>query len=509
MLDSGYLLGYDIGSSSIKACLVDIQSGHVAASAASPQTELDIISPRPGWAEQDPEVWWTHVKRATALLRGEGRIDLSAVRAIGISYQMHGLVMVDKNRAPLSNAIIWCDGRAVNIGPNAFEAIAEAACRARLLNSPGNFTASKLAWVKENDKATYDLIFKIMLPGDYIAMKLTGEITTTPGGLSEGVLWDFENHGIADIVTRHFGFSRELFPSVVPGFSVQGTVADAVASELGIRRGTPVSYRAGDQPNNALSLSVLDPGEVAATAGTSAVIYRVSDVPVSDSLFRFNTFAHVNYTETNPRYGVLLCVNGSGILNRWVRQTMCTVGKAALTYDEMNAEACKAPPACDGLMVFPYGNGAERTLENRNVGAAFHEIDLTRHSRVHVLRAVQEGIVFALRYGLDVMRGAGIQADTVRVGHANMFKSGLFAEVFAAVCGTTVDLCNTDGAQGAARGAGIGAGIYRSAREAFESLAVVRTVRPNPKLTDVYTECYERWKELLESRLDRDGKNAA
>jgi xylulokinase len=496
MVSSGYLLGYDIGSSSIKACLVDIQSQQVVASAVSPQTELDIISPRPGWAEQDPQVWWDHAKIATGMLR-TAATDLHDVRAIGISYQMHGLVMVDKDRTPLHNAIIWCDSRAVDIGNTAFAEIGEQKCMDCLLNSPGNFTASKLAWVKKHEPGVYLKIDKIMLPGDYIAMKLTGDATTTPGGLSEGIMWDFLHHRLADIVLDHFDFSYELIPQIVPGFAVQGTVKREIAQELGLQNGIPVSYRAGDQPNNALSLNVLNPGEIAATAGTSGVVYGVTSAPARDPAFRVNTFAHVNYTAQAPRYGVLLCVNGTGILNRWVKQNFCTVGRAAMTYEQMNAEAQKAPPGSEGLMVFPYGNGAERTLENRNVGASFHGIDLTLHARGHVLRAVQEGIVFALRYGLDVMRKTGANVATVRAGHANMFKSSLFAEVFAAVCNTQLELYNTDGAQGAARGAGIGSGIYKSAQEAFEGLKVVRTVSPDPNLTDVYADCYVQWKDLM------------
>ncbi len=498
MVSSGYLLGYDIGSSSIKACLMDIQSQQVVASAVSPQTELEIICPKPGWAEQDPEVWWDHVKAATALLRTASPTGLHDVRAIGISYQMHGLVMVDKNHKPLSNAIIWCDGRAVDIGNTAFAEIGEQKCMEYLLNSPGNFTASKLAWVKKHEPALYRRIDTIMLPGDYIAMKLTGEAATTECGLSECIMWDFYHHRLADIVLDYFDFSYEFIPHIVPGFSVQGTVKREIAQELGLQSGIPVSYRAGDQPNNALSLKVLNPGEIAATAGTSGVVYGVTGAPARDPAFRVNTFAHVNHTAQAPRYGVLLCVNGAGILNRWVRQNLCTVGTAAMTYEQMNAEAQKAPPGSDGLMVVPCGNGAERILENRNIGASFHGIDLTLHSRRHVLRAVQEGIVFALRYGLDVMRKTGVNAATVRAGHANMFKSDLFAEVFAAVCDTELELYNTDGAQGAARGAGIGSGMYKSAQEAFEGLKVVRRVSPDPNLTDVYAGCYEQWKDLLQ-----------
>jgi xylulokinase len=497
MTDTGYLLGYDIGSSSVKASLLESETGRVVASATSPKSELEIIAQKPGFAEQHPETWWEHVKLATAEIRAASSVNLHEVRAIGISYQMHGLVMVDKDNRPLSNAIIWCDSRAVDIGNRAFKGIGEKKCMERLLNSPGNFTASKLAWVKANAPDIFRKIHKIMLPGDYIAMKLTGDIATTPGGLSEGIMWDFKNHKPADFVFDYFGFDADVIPKIVSGFAVQGSVRNDVAVELGLPAGIPVSYRAGDQPNNALSLNVLEPGEIAATAGTSGVVYGVADSPAADPAFRVNTFAHVNYSAQTPRYGVLLCVNGTGILNRWVKQNVCTVGDRTMTYEQMNAEAQKAPPASEGLLVFPYGNGAERTLENRNVHASIHGLDFSIHSRPHLLRAAQEGIVFALRLGLDVMRETGVVVKTVRAGDANMFKSRLFCEVFATVCDAEVELYNTDGAQGAARAAGIGCGIYSSAQDAFKSLNVVRRISPDAKLTDMYSECYGRWKQTL------------
>ncbi len=499
MTDTGYLLGLDIGSSSIKACVLDIQSQRIAGSATSPQTELDIISPKPGMAEQSPETWWQQVRLAIGMLRSDSSIDMSKIRAIGISYQMHGLVMIDKNRKLLANSIIWCDSRAVEVGRRAFEEIGEKKCMEHLLNSPGNFTASKLAWVKENEPDIFGKIHKIMLPGDYIAMKLTGEIATTPSGLSEGIMWDYKNHRLADFLFDYFDFNYDLVPSIVPSFGAQGAVTREVAQELGLSAGIPVSYRAGDQPNNALSLNVLNPGEIAATAGTSGVVYGVADTPAADPAFRVNTFAHVNYSETCPRYGVLLCVNGTGILNRWMKQNVCTVGNETLTYEQMNAEARKAAPASEGLLVYPYGNGAERTLGNVNAHASIHGLDFSVHSRSHLLRAAQEGIVFALRLGIDVMRKTGVAVATVKAGHANMFKSELFAEVFATVCGAEVELCNTDGAAGAARGAGMGAGIYASAKDAFGGLKITHRVSPNPKIAGVYAECYGKWVEKLQT----------
>jgi len=486
------LLGYDVGSSSIKATLMEAQSGKVFASASSPEKELEIIAKRPGWAEQHPQTWWENVIAATGKIKAQTTFEPAEVKAIGISYQMHGLVAVDKNQNVLRPAIIWCDSRAVEIGRKAMKGIGERKCLTRLLNSPGNFTASKLKWVMENEPEVYSRIHKIMLPGDYIAMKMTGQMKTTPSGLSEGIMWDFKKQGLADIVLEHYRISEELIADVVPTFSVQGELTKQAAEQLGLKQGTVVSYRAGDQPNNALSLNVLNPGEIAATAGTSGVVYGISNKPNHDKKSRVNTFVHVNHSAKTPRYGVLLCLNGTGILNSWLKHNTGTID-----YAEMNALAEKAPVGSEDLVILPYGNGAERTLENRNIGASIHGLNFNIHNKSHLLRAAQEGIVFALNYGLEIMRAVGVKIKTVRAGNANMFLSPLFAQAFATVTKSVVELYNTDGSQGAARGAGIGAGIYKGAEDAYVGLAPIRTIEPDRKSDSAYQGVYEHWKKVL------------
>jgi len=493
------LLGYDVGSSSIKTTLMDAESGQVLASATSPDKELEIIAKQLGWAEQDPAVWWEHVKAATKKIKSQAEFDAGDVHAIGISYQMHGLVVVDKNNQVLRPSIIWCDSRAVQIGEKAAADIGQDKCLKKLFNLPGNFTASKLKWVMENEPKVYSKIHKMMLPGDYIAMKMTGELKTTPSGLSEGIIWDFEGDGPAQFVLDNYGISGELLPETVPTFSIQGELTKEAADELELEAGTMVSYRAGDQPNNALSLSVLQPGEIAVTAGTSGVVYGVSDRKNYDRLSRVNVFVHVNHSADDPRYGVLLCLNGTGILNSWLKHNF--VAGERLDYEQMNELAAKVPVGSDGLVILPYGNGAERTIENRNIGASVHGWNFNVHKKAHFLRAAQEGIVFALNYGLDIMRDMGIQLTTVKAGNANMFLSPLFAEAFATVTQATVQLYNTDGSQGAARGAGIGAGVYKSPDEAFVGLEPVKTVEPNKKLTSAYQQAYADWEEVLKKQL--------
>lgn len=496
------LLGLDVGSSSVKAALIDSGSGKVLGSASSPAKELPILAPRSGWAEQDPEIWWEHVRGATELLAKSDPGILTNVVAVGISYQMHGLVCLDENLSPLRPSIIWCDSRAVSLGGEAEKAIGAEECRRRFLNSPGNFTASKLAWVKRNEPETFQKIRWIMLPGDYIALKLTGTPSTTVTGLSEGILWDFSREALNTDLLKYFGIPLSLVPPLVPSFGSDLRVSARGAQDLGLRAGIPISYRAGDQPNNAFSLRVLNPGEVAATAGTSAVVYGVTDAARPDPLSRVNVFAHVNHAKTAPRFGVLLCVNGSGILNSWMRNNIA----GGISYDEINRIAATVPPGSDGISVLPYGNGAERSLENSAPGASVHGLELTRHTRAHIFRAVQEGIVFALNYGLELMRGSGVQARVVRAGHANMFLSPVFREAFASTTGASVELFDTDGAQGAARGAGLGIGLFSSDADAFRGLERRAVIEPADSSRETYSVAYRRWKKFL-SLTVKSGEN--
>lgn len=490
-----YLLGYDIGSSSIKASLVEVESGNSVVSATSPKKELKIHSNKPGWAEQDPETWWTHIVKATHEVLEQNSIKNEQISAIGISYQMHGLVAVDKDQQPLRSSIIWCDSRAAEIGNRAFRELGEQYSLEHYLNSPGNFTASKLRWVQENQPALYGKIHKIMLPGDYIGMKLTGEIRTTVSGLSEGIFWDYKKNDIADSLLDHYKISSDLLPEAMDSFDNHGELTAEAAETLGLKKGTRVTYRAGDQPNNAFSLNVLNPGEVAATAGTSGVIYGISEKPVYDEFSRVNTFVHVNHTNSTKRYGVLLCINGTGILNSWLKHNLGL--NESLSYEEMNKRAENIPIGSDGLTVLPFGNGAERILQNKDVGANVYGLNFNRHTNNHLLRAAQEGIVFSMYYGFQIMQQMGLEMKTVKAGHANMFLSPLFREAFVQTTGSRLELYNTDGSLGAARGAGIGAGIYKNNEEAFRGLSKMDVLEPDSGKQSAYQDAYGRWLEKL------------
>lgn len=490
-----YLLGFDVGSSSVKASLVDIDNGQMAATAFFPDHEAPIKAVKAGWAEQDPEMWWTNAKLALKKIMADAGATGDDIKAIGISYQMHGLVCVDRNGKALRDAIIWCDSRAVPYGERAFNDLGPDFCLRNLLNSPGNFTAAKLAWVKENEPDVYANIYKVMLPGDYIAMKLSGDINTTIEGLSEAIAWDFVKKEPAQFLLDYYGFDKSLLPAIVPTFAVQSQVSTAAAAELGLKAGTPISYRAGDQPNNAVSLNVFNPGEIASTAGTSGVVYGVLGDVNYDPKSRVNTFAHVNYSKQQDRLGVLLCINGTGILNAWTKRNIAPEG---IGYQDLNDIADTVPIGSDGISVIPFGNGAERVLVNREVGASIHGINFNRHTRAHLLRAEQEGIVFSFCYGMEIMRKMGMDIKTIHAGKANMFLSKMFRDTLASTSGATIDLLETDGSMGAAKGAGMGCGIYKDHDEAFASLKRVATIEPDVAHEGEYLEAYARWKECLQ-----------
>ena len=487
-------LGIDIGSSSVKVSLLEIETGECVASSTNPQSEMRIDAPRPGWAEQDPETWWYYACEGIRHISTDH--NLREVVSIGITYQMHGLTLLDRAGKPLRKAIIWCDSRAVEIGAEALEQIGRDFCLTHTLNSPGNFTASKLAWVKRNEPEIFDKIHRFMLPGDYIAYRLSGEISTSVSGLSEQILWDFKEEHRADFVADHYGIPHDIIPEAGLSIGIQARTNKATEEALGIPAGTPISYRAGDQPNNAFSLNVMEAGEIAATGGTSGVV----DTPKADPLSRVNTFVHVNHHPEAPRYGILLCINGTGIMNSWIRRNIV---QQTADYTQMNTLAESVPAGSEGLLVLPFGNGAERVLENRTTGAEIVGIDLNRHTSAHILRAAQEGIAYSFRYGIDIMRGMGLKPDVIRAGKANLFLSSLFRRTLATLTGARIELFNSDGALGAARGAALGAGFYKSREEAFASLRRLEVVEPAASDREALEAGYAAWCREVETKLNR------
>jgi len=484
-----YLLGYDIGSSSIKVALVETHSGKTVTVVQQPKVEMDIQATQPGWAEQDPEVWWENLCQATKILLNKTKVAPDKIKGIGIAYQMHGLVLVDKNQKVVRPAIIWCDSRAVPIGKKAFKVIGKEKCMAHLLNSPGNFTASKLKWVKDNEPDLYDKIDKFMLPGDYIAMKLTEKITTTISGLSEGILWDFKNEAPAQFLLDHYGISNELLPDIVDTFGEHGQLTKAAAAATQLTAGIPITFRAGDQPNNAMSLGVFEPGEIAATGGTSGVVYGITDQAKYDHQSRINGFAHINHTTQAPRLGMLLCINGAGSQYAWLKKQ---VALADTSYEDMERMIGDIPVGSEGLRIIPFGNGAERILGNENLGAHFSNIQFNRHTRGHFYRAGLEGIAFSFVYGVEILKNLGMDIRVMKVGNDNLFQSEVFTTTLSNLLNCKIEIVKTTGAAGAAKASGIGAGIYKNLKEAISTNEIIKVYQPDSSNT-AYKNAYQLW----------------
>ncbi len=487
-----YLLGLDIGSSSIKAALVRADTGEKVALVQSPDTELPMHAARPGWAEQSPEIWWQHTALAIKKLLHETGVQSDSIQGIGIAYQMHGLVLLDRDLKVLRPAIIWCDSRAVEIGRQAFEALEPEVCLRYLLNSPGNFTASKLRWVQEHEPDVYERIRYFCLPGDYIALRLSGEALSTPGGLSEGILWNYGAEEPAGFLMAHYGIDPALIPPLRPAMSFQGRLSAEAAAATGLAAGTPIGYRAGDQPNNALSLNVLSPGELAATGGTSGVVYGVVDRPVYDRQSRVNGFLHVNHRPEAPRIGVLLCINGAGSQYAWVKRHIAESGS---TYAQMEQAAAGIPAGSEGLRVLPFGNGAERMLDNRDPGAHILRLQSNLHTRAHLYRATLEGIAFSFVYGVGIMQDMGLAVNKLRVGNDNLFQSAVFSRTIAGLLRCPIELYDTSGAVGAAIASGAGLGYFASPEEGLAKLRIVDTYEPEQ--SGGLDEVFEDWKEVL------------
>jgi xylulokinase len=487
------LCGIDVGTSSIKVSIVDSANQKVIHSSSYPEIENTISSPEIGFAEQDPEHWWFCVKQAILVCNASNKYNPQDIVAIGISYQMHGLVVIDQDDQVLRPSIIWCDSRATQIGRNAYESIGQDFCLQHLLNSPGNFTASKLAWVKMHEPEVFDKIKYVLLPGDYISGMLCGNFTTTPSALSEGIFWDFQSKSISSELNQYFGFSSTLFPEIRTVFSEHGQISSKIAQELGLNSRVKVTYKAGDQPNNALSLGVLEPGEIATTAGTSGVVYGVSSELKFDKENRVNSFAHVNYTNELDRIGVLMCINGTGILNRWLRDNFFS----SSTYSEMNVLATKSEIGSRGLICMPFGNGAERIFQNKNIGASFRNLDFNQHARSEIIRSAQEGIAFSMVYGIELLKNVGIYPKRLKAGMANMYLSDIFSAAIVNASQVSIDFCEGDGSFGAAMGAGIGIEIYHSPQDAVNGIKVIKSIDPQRHLSNEYADSFAKWKESL------------
>ncbi len=478
-------LGIDIGSSSVKVALID-REGRAIAEVREPSQEMPMKSLQAGWAEQDPEMWWQYTCEAIEKITSQ--LETSDILSIGLAHQMHGLVLVDQQGNLLRDAIIWCDSRAVPYGSLLADHIGTKQCLDSMLNLPGNFTASKLAWIREHEPDIYKKIACVMLPGDYICYRLTGELSTTAGNLSEGCFWDFKGHRLSPKILEALGLSIDHFPAILQCMDNHGVTRGQIDIN-GLPDEIPVCYKAGDQPNNAYALGVTEPGQVAGTGGTSGVIYAVTDKLVADPSQAVNSFAHFNHSSKTSRIGILLCINSVGILYAWMRRML-----GDLSYGHMEELASRAPVGSDGLAIIPFGNGAERMLGNQPSSASIHGIQLNRHDQSHLIRAALEGLAFSYAHGIEKMRALGVEIHHFRVGNDNLFQSEIFAQSLADLSQCEIEVIECSGAVGAARGGAHGGGHQLAIQDQIHF-----TYSPRP-LSDSLSEAYQQWSDILQKQ---------
>ena len=487
-------IGLDIGTSFVKVALTEINSGKAIDLISYPEKEQDIISIKNGWAEQDPNVWWQNSCEAIRLLINRNNINPVNIKGVGVSYQMHGLVMVDSSGKCLRNSIIWCDDRAVDIGKKAYYDLGNQFCVENLLNSPANFTASKLKWIKDNESELFSKIYKIMLPGDYIAYKLSGKINTTKSGLSEGIFWDYKKDKISTELLNYYGIKESIFPEIVPSFGYQCCVDEKGANDTGLTPNTPINYRAGDQPNNALSLNVLTPGQIAATAGTSGVIYAVSSNILTSESERINNFIHVS-NDDNLIIGKLLCINGAGIQYSKLKNDLNIE-----SYDEMNEMSNIPPVGSSNLIYLPFGNGSERMLNNKNIGSKLINFDQNVHEDSFVIRSTLEGIAFAFVYGMQILIKDGVKPVNIRAGNDNLFRSNVFGETIATLLNLNIEIYETTGAIGASRAVDLHLGDFDKFGNNIIENDFLKNYYPQKNKFD-YLNAYNLWLKELKLTL--------
>jgi xylulokinase len=489
-------LGIDIGTSGTKVLALSAEDGKILA-AESPH---ELLTPRVGWTEQEPEGWWRAVRKAVGAVMKKGKIKARDVAGIGLSGQMHGSVFVDGAGKVLRPALLWNDQRTAK---QCAEIEEKAGGRAALVEMVGNpaltgFTAPKILWFRENERKKFDRCRQVLLPKDYIRLRLTGGYATEVSDASGTLLLDVKNRawhrGLLEILELDAG----LLPAVGESQEVTGVLTESAAKVLGLRAGIPVVGGGGDQAAGAVGTGVVMPGLVSAAMGTSGVIFATSDGPRTDPQGRVHTMCHA-IPNTWCVFGCMLSAGGS---LQWLRNTLfgAEVAKrkdAGSLYPGMIAEAEGAPAGAEGLLFAPYLTGERCPHADPTARGAF--VGLTaRHARGHLIRAVLEGITFGMGEQVEIFREMGIPITQVRLsggGARSAFWRQLQADIYDAPVAT---VSATEGAAlGAAILAAVGTGRYASVAAACKALIHVEEVRrPVRKAASFYAERFMAFKKL-------------
>jgi xylulokinase len=490
------LLGLDIGTTGAKALLID-ESGAVRASAT---VDYPLLTPRRLWSEQHPADWWRATCAACRSVLQAARVSGEAVAGIGLTGQMHGLVLLDARGEVLRPAILWNDQRT----GSQCEAITNRLGLPTLLQRTGNavlpgFTAPKLVWVRENEPDAYRRATKFLLPKDFIRYRLAGEFATDVADASGTSLFDVPARAWSTPMFDDLDLPLAWAPRCVESSAVTGAVSASAAAETGLAAGTRVVGGAGDQAAQALGMGLAHEGPVSATLGTSGVVFAATQRPLIDARGRLHSFCHAA-PETWHVMGVMLSAGGS---LRWFRDTLGDLERAEAAargvdpYGLLTLLAAPIPPGCEGLLFLPYLSGERTPHVDPHARGAFVGLTL-RHTKGHLVRAVMEGVAFGLRDSLQLIREAGISPTELRVSGGGA-RSPLWRAILADVMQVPVATMNvTEGAAyGAALLAGVGAGVFPTVDDACaRTTAIVERIEPDPTNAALYDHTHARYARL-------------
>lgn len=469
-----YLLGIDIGTSGTKTVLFD-EAGNTIASALG---EYPLYQPNVGWAEQDPEDWWKATFSTIKAVLGKSGVNPSDVKGVGLSGQMHGAVLLDKDNQVLRKAIIWCDQRS----SAECDQITSIIGKERLIEITANpaltgFTASKVMWVKNNEPEIFEKVKKILLPKDYIRFKLTGEFATEVSDASGMQFMDIPKRKWSSEVLDKLGIDKGLLGDVYESQEVSGKVHKAAAELTGLKEGTPVVGGAGDQAAGAVGNGIVRPGVISSTIGTSGVVFAFSENVSIDPKGRVHTFCHA----VPNTWHIMGVTQGAGLSLKWFRDNFCIEEKRTAElmgidpYVLMDQEADRVEAGCSGLIYLPYMMGERTPHLDPNAKGVFFGLS-AKHEKQDMLRAVMEGVVYSLKDCLEIIKEMGVDVSEVRASGGGG-KSKLWRQMQSDVFGTEITTINSSegGALGVALLAGVGTGVYSSVPEACDAIIKVKT----------------------------------
>ena len=493
-----YYIGIDIGTSGTKTLVINARAKVLAAATA----DYPLYAPKPGWSEQDPDDWWKATAATVRAAIRKAEIDGKQVAGIGLSGQMHGLVITDGAGRPLRRSLIWNDQRTA---AQAAEIEAAVGGKKGLIRLAGNaamtsFTLTKLLWVRQHEPRTYARVRHMLLPKDYVRLRLTGEYVGEVSDMSGTLMLDQRKRNWSGKVLSIFDIDADILPPVVESHEVTGRVTKDAARKLGIAAGTPVVGGGGDQPAGAVGNGIVNDGMTSATMGTSGVVYTHSKKYVVDPASRANTFCSC----VDGEYCLFGCILAAGGSFQWFRNTLGAAEVAAARrkridpYELLTAQAARAPAGCEGVFWLPYLTG-ERTPHADPVAKACWIGIHSRTTRNELVRAVLEGATFAMNDAVCILRDERkLPIRRIRLsggGARSAFWRQLQADIYGVPCATIN--AEEGPAYGVALLAAVGTGRYKNVREACkQAIRVTRTVRPNPRMKKLYARYYAQYRRL-------------